>query len=103
MTKYTLFYLSDNNQPRQDNSSIVIYIINPFDESNDKVLRRESYYALLRSFSEMAAGIPEKIRSRLVLEVRHLSNRVTSLATSCNVVQQVLKRPHNKFAKLNTL
>ncbi|XP_028400914.1 mediator of RNA polymerase II transcription subunit 13-like isoform X2 [Dendronephthya gigantea] len=59
----------DNNLLRQDNSSIVIYIINPFDESNDKVLRRESYYALLRSFSEMAAGIPEKLRSRLVLEI----------------------------------
>ncbi|CAB4029347.1 mediator of RNA polymerase II transcription subunit 13-like, partial [Paramuricea clavata] len=62
-------FTCDNDQPRQDNASVVVYIVNPFDESSDQVLRRESYYALLRGFSEMASGLPEKIRSRLVLEI----------------------------------
>lgn len=66
------FSWSDVDKSRQESPSIVVYIVNPFDESSEQVVRRDSYFALLRGFSEMAAGLREKLRSRLVLEVSFL-------------------------------
>ena len=49
--------------------SVVVYIVNPFDESEDQNLRKESYFGLLRGFAEMASALPQEIKSQLVLEV----------------------------------
>lgn len=68
-------------------------MVNPFDECSDQVLRRESYYALLRSFTEMASGLPEKIRSRLVLEVSPFFRRHLMLPTQSCIL---LNRKHGQ-------
>ena len=79
-----IIFFSSSDSERQDNASIVVYMVNPFDECSEQVLRKESYYALLRSFSEMASGLPEKIRSRLVLEVKLIIKTWTASSNILN-------------------